>query len=44
MAKAQDESTLKSLFAEAFRASQGMPHQKDIQAIYTEQKARLGIN
>jgi len=44
MAKAQDESTLKSLFSEAFRASQGMPHQKDIQAIYTEQKARLGIN
>lgn len=44
MAQAQDEATLKSLFAEAFRASQGMPHQKDIQAIYTEQKSRLGIN
>ncbi|QHJ79598.1 MAG: hypothetical protein [Caudoviricetes sp.] len=44
MAQAQDEATLKSLFAEAFRASHGMPHQKDIQAIYTEQKARLGIN
>jgi recombination protein RecT len=43
MGDAKDEKTLKSLFAEAFRASHGMPEQKNIQAIYSEQKARLGV-
>lgn len=43
MGQASDEASLKSIFAEAFRTSQGMPAQKNIQAIYAEQKARLGI-
>lgn len=43
MGNATDEATLKSIFAEAFRTSHGMPQQKNIQAIYAEQKARLGI-
>lgn len=44
MGNATDEATLKSIFAEAFRTSHGMAEQKNIQAIYAEQKARLGIN
>lgn len=44
MGQAQDEASLKSIFAEAFRTSAGMPAQKNIQAIYAEQKVRLGIN
>lgn len=43
MGNASDEATLKSIFAEAFRTSHGMPEQKNIQAIYAEQKALLGI-
>lgn len=43
MGKAEDEKTLKSIFREAFTSSAGMKIQKDVQAVYNEQKIRLGI-
>lgn len=43
MGHAEDEKTLKSIFREAFTSSAGMKIQKDVQAVYNEQKIRLGI-
>lgn len=43
MVKAKDEPTLKAIFGEAFKASAGMKIQKNVHAVYLEQKARLGI-
>lgn len=43
MGQAPDEKTLKSIFREAFTSSSGMKIQKDVQAVYNEQKIRLGI-
>lgn len=43
MGQAEDEKTLKSIFREAFTSSSGMKIQKDVQAVYNEQKIRLGI-
>lgn len=43
MGQATDEKTLKSIFREAFTSSAGMKIQKDVQAVYNEQKIRLGI-
>jgi len=43
MAAAEAEAELKTSFAEAFKSTAGMPLQKTVQAIYVENKARLGV-
>jgi len=43
MVSSETESELKAAFKEAFRSTQGMPLQKNVQAIYQENKSRLGV-
>ena len=43
MEKAQDAGTLKALFGKAYTMTKGMKLQQNVQAIYMENKTRLGI-